>query len=159
MSGFEQISEMCSPFVRLFALGRTFSAVKLGRRPGRRVLCSCPLRFSAFFPRLSQARVSADALRPRGFTAHSLTRHLRSGLVADRSDTRSNPSLTVGALNVVRGPSCSHCADHSLLPQRELQGGALQTFLQGRKKRQRFALRLSRRPNRRWRLEPSRLLT
>ena len=36
-------------------------------------------------------------------------------------------------LLLLRGPSCSHRVDYSLLPQREPQGGALQTILQGRK--------------------------
>ena len=98
VSRFERISEKVFSFCSPFCFGHTFSAVELGRRPGRRVLLLSSLLFR-FFPRLSQARVLADALRPRGFTACSLARHLRSGLVADRSDTRSNPSLTVGALN------------------------------------------------------------
>ena len=35
--------------------------------------------------------------------------------------------------NFIERPLCSHCVNHSLLPQREPQRGALQTFLQRRK--------------------------
>ena len=65
----------------------------------------------------------------------------RPVLLQSAGRTPADPALAFGALNFVRGPSCSHRVNHSLLSQREPQGEGLQTILQKRKKRNAARLR------------------